>query len=76
MAHSRAKKEVMKDAHKKWIKGAIKPENKGALHRSLGVPEGKNIPEKKLEKAEYSKNSTLKKQAVLAETLRNFKHKG
>jgi hypothetical protein len=76
MAHSRAKKEVMKDTHKNWIKGAINPDNKGALHRSLGVPEGKKIPEKKLEKAEHSKNPTLKKQAVLAETLRNFKHKG
>lgn len=58
MAHSRAKKEVMKDAHKNWIQGAIKPKNKGALHKSPGVPEGKKIPEK------------------IAETPRNFKHKG
>jgi hypothetical protein len=51
----------------KWIQKAhIK---KGALHRELGVPEGKKIPEKKLKKAEHSKNPTLKKRAVLAETL-------
>ena len=34
----RAKKEG-----NKWIQEAIK--NKGALHRTLGVPEGKKIPE-------------------------------
>jgi hypothetical protein len=39
------------------------------------VPEGKKIPEKKLEKAQHSKDSTLRKEAVLAETLKNFKHK-
>jgi hypothetical protein len=75
MAHSRAKREIMMKSDKKWIQGAIKPENKGALHRSLGVPEGKKIPEKKLEKAQHSKDSTLRKEAVLAETLKNFKHK-
>lgn len=75
MAHSRAKKEVMKDAHKNWIKRAINPKNKGALHKSLGVSEGKNIPEKKLEKAEHSKGPVTKKGAILAETLRNFKRK-
>jgi hypothetical protein len=48
---------------------------KGALHRSLGVPEGKKIPEAKIEKAEHSKNPTLRKRAVLAETLKSF-HKG
>ena len=57
---------------KKWIKGAIK--NKGALHKSLGVPEGKKIPEKKLKKAEHSKNPTTRKRAVLAETLKGMKH--
>lgn len=48
---------------------------KGALHKSLHVPEGKKIPEKKLEKAEHSKNPTLRKRAVLAETLKGL-HKG
>jgi hypothetical protein len=42
---------------------------KGALHKELGVPEGKKIPVSKLKKAEHSKNPTLKKRAVLAETL-------
>jgi hypothetical protein len=48
---------------------------KGALHKSLHVPEGKKIPEKKLEKAEHSKNPLVKKRAVLAETLKKM-HKG
>ena len=37
-------------ADKKWIQKAIK--KPGALHKELGVPEGKKIPKKKLEKAE------------------------
>lgn len=48
---------------------------KGALHKELHVPEGKKIPEKKLEKAEHSKNPTLKKRAVLAETLKGMHKK-
>jgi len=48
---------------------------KGALHRELGVPEGKKIPAKKLKKAEHSKNPTEKKRAILAETLKGFKKK-
>jgi len=58
-------------AEKKWIQGAIK--HKGALHKTLGVPEGKKIPEKKLQKAEHSKNPTTRKRAVLAETLKKMK---
>ena len=50
-----------------WIKGAIK--HPGALHRELGVPQGKKIPEAKLEKAEKSNNPTLRKRANLAKTL-------
>ena len=45
---------------------------KGALHKELGVPEGKKIPEKKLVKAEHSKNPTERKRAVLARTLKGF----
>lgn len=52
---------------KKWIQGMHM--KKGALHSELGVPTGKKIPAKKLEKAEHSKNSKLRKRAVLAETL-------
>lgn len=55
----------------KWIKGAIK--HKGALHKSLGVPEGQKIPEKKIIKAEHSSNKTLARRAHLAETLKHLK---
>lgn len=54
-----------------WIKKATK--NKGALHKSLGVPEGKKIPDKKIKKAEQSKNPTLAKRARLAETLKKLR---
>lgn len=55
----------------KWIKGAIK--NPGKLHRELGVPQGEKIPEKKLAKAEKSKNPTIRKEANLAKTLKKMK---
>jgi len=60
-------------AKEMWIAGATK--NKGKLHEKLGVPEGKKIPAKKLAKAEHSKNPTLRKEAVLAKTLKSFNHK-
>lgn len=58
---------------KKWIQNAI--EHPGALRKSLHVKEGTNIPERKLEKAEHSKNPTTRKRAVLAETLKHMRHK-
>lgn len=60
-------------AKDKWIAGAIK--KPGALHKELGVPEGKKIPAAKLKAAEHSKNPKEKKRAVLAETLKGFKKK-
>ena len=57
---------------KNWIRKAIK--HPGALHRELHVPEGKKIPEAKLEKAKHSSNPTLAKRAQLAETLEGFHH--
>lgn len=57
----------------KWISGAIK--HKGKLHRELGVAESKKIPAKKLTKAEHSKNPTIKKEAVLAKTLKKLHKK-
>lgn len=57
-------------AKEKWISGAIK--HPGALHRELGVKKGEKIPEKKLKKAEHSKNPTTKKRANLAETLKKM----
>lgn len=59
---------------KNWIAGATK--NKGALHRALGVPAGEKIPEKKLEKAEKSRNPTMRKRAALAETLKRMPRRG
>ena len=58
---------------KKWIQGAIK--NPGALHRELGVPEGKKIPSQKMNKALHSKNPTVRKQANLAQTLSKIRKK-
>jgi hypothetical protein len=60
-------------AKEKWIQGAIK--KPGALRKELKVKKGEKIPEKKLEKAEHSKNPKLRKRAVLAETLKKM-HKG
>lgn len=55
----------------RWIKKAIK--HPGKLHRALGVPQGKKIPEKKLNKASHSKNKTLRAEANLAKSLKKFK---
>lgn len=53
----------------KWIQKAIsKP---GALHKQLGVPEGKKIPSKTLTKAAKAPGK-LGKRARLAKTLRGF----
>jgi len=52
---------------KKWISCATK--NKGALHRALGIPEGKKIPQKKMAKAAKSKSPLMKKRVALAKTL-------
>lgn len=56
---------------KNFIKKAIK--HPGALHRELGVPEGKKIPAKKMEKALHSENPRMRKQANLAKTLRGLR---
>lgn len=53
----------------KWIQGAIK--HPGALHRELGVPEGKKIPAGKLEKAAHA-GGKLGQRARLAQTLKGF----
>ena len=53
----------------KWIQKAIK--HKGALHRALGVPQGKKIPASKI-KAAAKKGGTLGRRARLAETLAKF----
>lgn len=53
-----------------WIANAIS--HKGALHKTLHMPQGEKIPEKKLVKAEHSKNATTRKRADLAQTLKKF----
>lgn len=57
-----------------FIAEAIK--RPGALRKKLHVKEGENIPVKKLEKAAKSKSPTLRKEAVLAETLRKLPRRG
>lgn len=54
---------------KNWIKGAIK--HPGALHRELGIPEGKKIPTSKLNKAAKA-GGKLGKRARLAKTLKKL----
>ena len=55
-----------------WIKGAIK--HPGALHKSLGVPQGEKIPSGKIAKAAKS-GGTLGKRARLAQTLAKMRNK-
>lgn len=60
----------MAEEKKQWIKGAIR--HPGALHKEMGVPEGKKIPAKKLEAA-AKKGGKMGKRARLAQTLKGFK---
>lgn len=53
----------------KWIQGAIK--HPGALHKELGIPQGKKIPEKVLDKA-AKQPGKLGQRARLAKTLRGM----
>lgn len=55
---------------KKWIAGAIK--HPGALHRDLGVPEGKPIPSGRLAAA-AEKGGKVGQRARLAETLKKMR---
>jgi len=54
-----------------WIHGVIK--HPGALHKELGVPQGKKIPAKKLAAAEHSKNPKERKRAEFAKELEGFR---
>jgi hypothetical protein len=55
---------------KKWIQKAIK--HPGALHKELGVPKGKKIPAKKLNKAAKA-GGKLGRRARLAKTLKGLR---
>lgn len=68
--HEAHEDEGMARGGRKWIQGAIK--HPGALHRDLGVPQGKKIPASKLAKAAHSKNPTIRKRAALAKTLKGM----
>lgn len=57
------------DMAKKFIQKAIK--KPGALHKQLGVPEGKKIPAKKLAAA-AKKPGKIGQRARLAETLKKM----
>lgn len=52
----------------------IKPENKGKLHRKLGVPKGEKIPAGKLADALHSKSESLREEAQFAENAKKWKH--
>jgi len=54
----------------KWIQKAVK--KPGALHKQLGVPEGKKIPASKLSAA-AKKPGKLGQRARLAQTLKGMK---
>jgi hypothetical protein len=53
----------------------IKPSHKGLLHKDLGVPAGKPIPEAKLAKAKASKDPAVRKRATFAENAKKWDHK-
>ena len=58
---------------KNWIKGAVKPENKGLLHKELHIPQGEKIPAKKLNAAKHSDNPKLRQRANFAATMKGLK---
>ena len=55
-----------------WIQKAV-GKNPGGLHRSLGIPEGEKIPEKRIVKAEHSSDERVRREANLAMTLKSLR---
>lgn len=49
--------------------------DKGGLHRTLGIPEGKKIPKAEIAEAAHSKNPKERKQGILAENMEKWDHK-
>jgi DNA-directed RNA polymerase subunit RPC12/RpoP len=64
------------EAKKKKTPNFLKGLKKGALHKELGVPEDKNIPQGKLEKASHSEDTLLKKRAIFAKNAKKWHHVG
>ena len=58
----------------KKIKIKIKPENEGKLHEDLNVPEGKEMPAKRLATAKKSADPAEKKRIVFAQNAKKWKH--
>lgn len=52
----------------------IKASRKGLLHSKLDVPQGKKIPDSKLEAAKHSKSAALRKEANFAINAKKFNH--
>ena len=44
----------------------------GKLHRELGIPVGKKIPQSVLRKAEHSRNPEIRRDAIRAETMEHW----
>ena len=63
----------MPSAGRQWIAEATK--NKGGLHRSLGVPEGRKLSAAEIEAATHSKDPKIRRQARLAQTLGKMRKK-
>jgi hypothetical protein len=60
---------------KKFIQKALsRPGSHGALHRALGVPQGKRIPLAEIEKASHAPGR-LGREARFAQTLASFNKK-
>ena len=46
----------------------------GGLHKALGIPEDKTIPESRIEAAKHSNNAHISHMANFAATMSHFKH--
>ncbi len=53
----------------------IKPENKGKLHKELGIAKDKKIPVAKMEKAKSKASPAEKKSIVFAENAKKWNKK-
>lgn len=48
--------------------------HKGDLHKALGIPQDKKIPEKRIVEATHSSNAHVREMANFAKNARGFKH--
>lgn len=54
---------------KNWIQGAVK--HPGALHKSLGIPQGQPIPASKLQSDPHD-STTMKRRKAFARTMKHI----